>query len=29
MISLWWNNIGKIGNITMLRKMVITQIAQG
>jgi len=28
MVSLWWNNISKISNITMLRKMVITQIAQ-
>jgi len=26
MISLWWNNISKTSNITMLRKMVITKI---
>ena len=29
MVSLWWNNISKISNINVLRKMVIPHIAQG
>ena len=29
MVSIWWNNISKISNVTMKSKMVVTTLAQG